>query len=450
MSWRRIRWGLLAWAAWAVASAAADRPSADAVRPWAEVRQESFDLVWTTVNEAYFDRKFGGVDWSAVRVRYLARLGEAEDKPALRALLQQMLGELHRSHFAILPREAAVFEPEERGRIGKVGATVTWTDGAVVVTEVQPESPAAKAGLKNGDVLRTVGGQDLAVLAEKLQRNAGWSAERSGRYLAQWAAHQLCGPVGERMEVEVADGQGEARALEVAPASHEGAWSEPMGSFPSWPVEVRHHMDADGVGYVAFNTFAREAFRDVRDFVLKLPADGALVIDLRGNPGGIAAMAPGLTGWLTDQPLWMGRMQMRQGVAQFTAFPQEGAFLGPVAVLIDGGSASTSEILAAGLQGAGRVRIFGERSAGQALPSAFVKLPMGDLFQFAMANIVTARGIPLEGTGVTPDEPVSRTRAELAAGRDAVLDAARAWLQGERGKKSARSRPADQSLSDKP
>lgn len=442
MSWRRFRWGLLAWAAWAVAGAAAEESAAAPERPWTEVRQESFDLVWRTVNEAYFDRKFGGVDWGAVRERYAARLDEAEDKPALRALLQRMLGELHRSHFAILPREAAVFTPKERDRIGKAGADIAWTEGAVVVTNVEREGPAEKAGLKHGDVLRAVGGQNLADLAAKVQRNSGWDAERAGRYVAQWAAHQLCGPVGKSMGVEVDRGQEEARAVELAPESHDGAWSEPIGSFPSWPVAVRQRMEPDGVGYVAFNTFARETFREVRDFVLKLPADGALVIDLRGNPGGLSAMAAGLTGWLTDHPLWLGQMQLRQGVMQFTAFPQEGAFLGPVAVLIDGASASTSEILAAGLQGAGRARIFGERSAGQALPSSFVRLPMGDLFQFAMADIVTARGVSLEGTGVTPDEPVQRTRAEVAAGRDAVLEAARAWLQGERGRSARPAAPS--------
>jgi len=449
MFWRRVRWGLLAWAAGAVGSAAAEQLAAEAERPWAEVRQESFDLVWKTVDEAYFDRKFGGVDWVAVRERYLARLAAAEDKPALRVLLQEMLGELHRSHFAILPREAAVFTPEERGRIGKVGADLAWTEGAVVVTNVQPDGPAAKAGLKNGDVLRSVAGRELAGLSEKLQQNTGWDAERAGRYVTQWAAHQLGGPVGEKMEVEVAGAAGEARAIDIAPESHRGAWSEPIGSFPSWPVEVRQRSESDGVVYVAFNTFAREAFREVRESVQKLPVDGALILDLRGNPGGIAGMAPGLAGWLTDRPLWFGRMQMRQGVMQFTAFPQEGAFLGPLAVLIDGSSASTAELLAAGLQSSGRARIFGERSAGQALPSAFVKLPMGDLFQFAMADIITARGVSLEGAGVTPDEPVQRTRAEVAEGRDAVVEAARVWLRTERAK-SAGQPLTGQSNSEKP
>ena len=107
-------------------------------------------------------------------------------------------------------------------------------------------------------------------------------------------------------------------------------------------------------------------------------------------------------------------------------------FAGPVAILIDHGSASTSEILAAGLQEAGRARVFGETSAGAALPSSFRVLPTGDLFQYAVGDMKTPGGKLLEGHGVEPDEVVHNTRADLAAGRDRVQDAARAWIRRER------------------
>jgi carboxyl-terminal processing protease len=127
-------------------------------------------------------------------------------------------------------------------------------------------------------------------------------------------------------------------------------------------------------------------------------------------------------------------MHMRQGHIGFTVSPQERAFLGPVALLIDSGSASTSEIMAAGLQEAGRARIFGESSPGAALPSNFKTLPTGDLFQYAIADLQTPNGILIEGRGVTPDELVPCTRADLAAGRDPALEAARRWLDRERRK----------------
>jgi carboxyl-terminal processing protease len=100
-----------------------------------------------------------------------------------------------------------------------------------------------------------------------------------------------------------------------------------------------------------------------------------------------------------------------------------------LAVLIDGGSASTSEILAGGLQDLKRARVFGTRSAGAALPSIIIKLPNGDGFQYANANYVSQSGKILEGVGVTPDVVVRHTRRALLSGRDAVVDAAMAWIR---------------------
>jgi carboxyl-terminal processing protease len=409
-------------------------PSAAPERPWAEVRQETFDVVWSTVNEAYFDTKFGGVDWPGMREKYRAQLEAAADKPALRALLQAMLGELQRSHFAIMPREAAVFTPAERVRIGTIGAEVAWLDDAVVITRLKPGGAAAVAGVKPGDAVRAIGGAEVEQVLQLVQREAGFERARAGQHLAFWVRSKFAAPVGSRLSVTLESVGGEPRTLEIESALHEGIWSEPVGNFPSFPLEVETRREPEGLTYLRFTVFARAAMADVRSCLLATPPGDALVLDLRGNPGGLTPMAPGITGWMSDRQLWLGRMQMRQGVMQFTAFPQEGAFTGPVAVLIDGGSASTSELMAAGLQATGRARVFGERSAGQALPSAFKQLPMGDLFQFAMADMITPFGKSLEGAGVTPDELVERRRADLAAGRDPVLEAARTWAFAERKK----------------
>ena len=100
----------------------AEEPAApEAGVKWADQRKETFEIVWKTVDEAYFDPTFGGVDWASVGEKYRARLETAEDKPALRKLLQSMIGELRKTHFSILPREMSVFTPQERSRVGTVG-----------------------------------------------------------------------------------------------------------------------------------------------------------------------------------------------------------------------------------------------------------------------------------------------------------------------------------------
>src|SRR5262249_33546338 len=104
-------------------------------------------------------------------------------------------------------------------------------------------------------------------------------------------------------------------------------------------------------------------------------------------------------------------------------------FLGPLAVLVDGCSASTSEIFAGGLQGLKRARVFGTRTAGAALPSLIELLPNGDRFQFAIANYVSVDGKVLEGAGVQPDQEVKPDRKALLSGCDPVVEAARQWIK---------------------
>lgn len=407
--------------------------AAEAAENWPELRGQTFHEVWQTVNEAYFDPTFGGVDWAAVREKYRAKLPEIADRAQLRGLLQAMLNELRRTHFSILPREAAVFAPEERTRIGTAGATFARVEGEVVVARVQPGSSAAQAGLKPGEVVRAVNGYSMAQLTARL-REAGLSETRSSFYLANYVTGWLRRPVGTEVRLEVADLAGAARDVTVTCGPHPGAWSEPLGNFPSQPIERTEERTADGLAYVAFNVFTPSLMKELRTFLRSLQPGDGLVIDLRGNGGGVTGMASGLSGWLTTREFSLGGMSLRQGYIGFPVFPQQGAFTGPVAILIDSGSASTSEILAAGLQEAQRARVFGEVSAGAALPSSFKTLPIGDLFQFAIADMKTPKGQVLEGRGVQPDEEVRPTRGGLAAGEDPVLAAAQAWLRRERGR----------------
>lgn len=395
---------------------------------WEALRAATFEEVWRTVNDSYYDPTFGGVDWGAVGERYRATLPGAADNEVLRKLLQSMLGELRQSHFSILPREMAVFAPEERGRVGAAGADVVYADGVVAVATVESDSAAQQAGLVPGDVVLQMGGVLLAPLEGWLERTEMPLARRS-YYLTQWVAGRLQGPVGSTLGLQVRGADGQVREVAVTFAHHAGLWSEPVGNFPSMPIRVRSWCDPDGVAYLRFNFFARESMKEVRSLLSQVPADGGLVIDLRGNAGGLAAMAAGISGWLSDRPFQLGTMHLRQGHLGYSVFPQPGAFLGPVALLIDSTSLSTSEIMAAGLQEAGRARIFGAASPGAALPSLFKSLPTGDKLQYAVADLQTPAGKLIEGRGVTPDEPVGVSVADLAAGRDPVLDAALRWLR---------------------
>ncbi len=104
-------------------------------------------------------------------------------------------------------------------------------------------------------------------------------------------------------------------------------------------------------------------------------------------------------------------------------------FAGPLAILIDGMSVSTSEIFAGGMQAIGRARVFGETSAGQALPAGTYQLPDGDVLMHVIADFRAPGGTRIEGRGVIPDVPVVPDRQRLLSGLDPVLDAAVQWIR---------------------
>jgi hypothetical protein len=201
-----------------------------------------------------------------------------------------------------------------------------------------------------------------------------------------------------------------------------------FGNLPEMRVYLESRALPDGAGYIRFNEFLDPGtivpkFQAALQEFAKAPG---IVLDLRGNPGGIGIMATGIAGFFIDKEGQMlGEMKTRDSTLKFVIFPRAETYAGPLAILVDGGSASTTEILAAGLRDLHRARIFGTRTAGAALPSDIVRLPNGDGFQYPQALYVSANGEVLEGAGVTPDEIVEPS----SSGRDLTLEAADAWIR---------------------
>ena len=144
-----------------------------------------------------------------------------------------------------------------------------------------------------------------------------------------------------------------------------------------------------------------------------------IVIDLRGNPGGVLTMIMGLSGHFLTEPLDLGTITTRDSTLKLVSNPRTvGAsgqpvkpFAGPVAILVDEGSYSASEIFSGGMQSIGRARIFGTHTAGGALPAVLERLPSGDVLQYAIGDFVTATGQRIEGRGVVPDQVVESSRS---------------------------------------
>ncbi len=471
--WWRAEWFvLLGLAAAATAAAQPPRQPADSA---ANPSLETFDFAWQRIADTFWDEDMAGVDWHAVRdeLRPLARDAGGADE--LRPVLRDMLSRLGQSHFGVLPGPGSAASREgspagsgagggalhvctpalARAVAGGGGSPLSdagpgfdfrFLDSAAVVTRVEPGSAAERAGLAAGLEVVRVGDQDLAPLARCLGLESA-DGPVAATLRSRVVEGLLYGRAGEPVTVEFADRDGSRRLLELERHHRPDAVEIAFGNLP--PVRYRFESEvvetpAGRVLAVRFNVWMLPV---VQAFGAALygdppagtaPFDGVL-IDLRGNPGGVGGTAIGVAGYLLDEPAELGRMVNRGSDFRFRVTPRRSSsggrrltpFAGPVAVLVDGGSASTSEIFAAGLQDHGRARIFGQPTMAAALPSVIERMPNGDLLMRAVADFVRPNGERVEGRPIAPDSPHPLTREGLAAGRDEPREAALAWIVSE-------------------
>lgn len=404
--------------------------------PLDRVWLDSFDKAWQIVNDTYYDASFNGLDWQAVRRELRPRVQAASTPDETRAVIREMIGRLRDSHFVLLPEGAAPSDKPVRDTSGNPGIDVRYQDGEPLVVAVEDSSPAKAVGVQPGWTIRSVDGEPLA---PALSRAAAAAGPRLGPFEAwRLMTERLRGPIGSSAHISFVDGNGSSREIRVERRAETGQ-PVTLGTFPTLHVRTaeRSLQSQSGarVGYIRFNVWLTPVDAFVARAVDAHRSDRGIVLDLRGNPGGLAAMLMGIAGQFVSERVSLGEMRSRDGTLQFFANPRrvspEGRsvapFAGRVAILVDGMTGSASECFAGGMQSIGRARLFGERSMGQALPALFDRLPSGDVLVHAYADFVTAKGARIEGTGVLPDVSVPWSRAALLSGRDAALDTATEW-----------------------
>ncbi|HVG29141.1 MAG TPA: S41 family peptidase [Pyrinomonadaceae bacterium] len=423
-------------------------------------REEAFEIVWQAVRDYHFDPHFGGVDWDAVRAEFAPRVAGARSDREAHFLLQQMLNRLGKSHFAVVPPESIPALPEDDGpdaegladEGGKARAkpsqqgldlTERLTHGvaidlriinrAAIVTRVEPGSNAERAGLRAGVVIRGVDGVPMSRVLREMDQAAAFQPALRHEQPAEILFEHFNGPAGTEVRISYLDARNVLRRAVVRREKLKGEMSPPLQSFPPQFVEFESKRLRGGVGYIRFNVFAIPVI-DKFCAALRGMADApGLVVDLRGNRGGVMGMIYGMGGLLADRDSIFGEMRTRQGGTIFRITPQRHHFKGAIAVLVDATTVSAGEMLASGLQESGRAVIVGERSAGSTLPSVAKELPTGAILQYAVADFVSAYGRVLEGQGVKPDIAARLDRRSLLSGRDPQLEAALAVVAGGGG-----------------
>jgi carboxyl-terminal processing protease len=356
----------------------------------------------------------------------------------VRGALRGMLARLNASHYAIIPGE--VYRPiaeQDDARSGNASAGITPVviGGKALVASVEPDSPAARAGVRPGMVLDSIGGDKVEPLLELegTLKNGALDDNQARRLVQKSVSGKLSGPAGKPLQLDVLDANGVAKHLEVERREPKGKLVR-FGNLPEQRIEFESRALPSGAGYIRFNEFLDPVslMPQVEAALKKFAKAPGIVLDLRGNPGGIGVMAMGIAGFFVDKSgQKLGEMKMRETTLKFVIFPRPEIYRGRLAILVDEGSASTTEILAQGLQDLQRARIFGTRTAGAALPSDIVRLPDGDGFQYAQASYTSEKGLVLEGNGVTPDVEIRQTQEALLDGHDLVIEAAEKWIASQ-------------------
>jgi carboxyl-terminal processing protease len=410
----------------------------------------TFDSAWSRINNTFYDPTFGALDWPGVRDELRPRAEAARSQQELRAVINEMTGRIGESHFGVIPQEAAdALSPEglrsgAEGPPSDAGFEMRLVEGALVVTRLREGGPAEAAGVRTGWTVTAIDDREAARWLASVERVEGEAARATATMYAVFgASSRLQGESGSAVRVRFVDGTGQAVEREIRRAPIPG---EPVrfGNLPTMLADVEHQRIPAGagcLGVIRFNVWMTPILDPFTSAMESLAGCQGVVIDLRGNPGGVAGMIMGTSGFFLPDTRPLGIMRTRGTEMRLVSFPRRTTragertepFAGPVAILVDGMSASTSELFAAGLQHHGRARVFGETSAGQALPAALVRLPNQDVLMHVLADYVLPDGTRIEGRGVVPDQPVPLTRADLLAGRDAPMEAALSWIRNARG-----------------
>lgn len=433
---------------------------ASAVQSDLAKRKESFQIVWQTVNELFYDPKFGGVNWVAVRERYEPLVAKSGSDREFHSLLQQMLNELHQSHFLVIPRDAIPkirsgtdpdhstggtadddsetdedldsvnYKIADRLLTG-IGIDLRVLEGSAVVTRVEPGSTAARAGLRPGFVIKRVGDRSLDQVIAEIERHPLWGSMIRPELPVFLVAGFINGDQTAPLRLAYLDARNRMRSISIRRERLKGEMSAAIGNLPSLYTEFEARRLPGGLGYIRFNAFVPSLMEKFCNALRTMKDAPGLILDLRGNQGGLLGMVGGLSGLLESTPTSMGSMQTRTGRIPLYVFPQTSPYSGPLVLLLDGSTQSAGEMFASGLQESGRAILIGERSAGNTLPSAIKKLPTGALFQYGFANFETPSGKPLEGAGVNPDLTVALSRGKLLRSGDPQLNAAIRRLRQE-------------------
>lgn len=306
------------------------------------------------------------------------------------------LGDPYTSFFN--PDQAQRFQQDLAGSFDGIGVEIGIKKDLLTVIAPLKGTPGQKAGLKSGDTIVKINGQDATNMT------------------ADEAVSIIRGPKATVVTLTIfRDGWDKTQDIKIV---------RDTIRVPSIEWSLK---DGD-VAYIQIYQFDESLSSDFESIALKILQSPAkkIVIDLRDNPGGYLEVAQNIAGWflqngqtVTIEDFGKGKVQQTyktQGNANFANYP--------VAVLINQGSASASEILAGALRDDRNVKLIGTKSFGKGCVQEVINLRGGSFLKITIANWLTPKGNSISDVGLTPDVKVDITDQDIQAKKDPQLDKA--------------------------
>ena len=350
-----------------------------------ESPKELVDEVWQLIDRHYVDATFNQVDWTAVRMDYLGRsYGNREEAyDAIREMLEQLEDPYTRF---MDPQEFRNMQIDTSGELTGVGIQISQDEETKDILVVAPieDTPAFDAGVRARDVIIAIDGEST----EGMDLNA--------------AVTRIRGPVGSsvtltmRRDDQLIDFEIKRARIEIHPVRY-----------------TYQSGEEGGIGYIRLTQFSANAAAEMRSAIQDLEEQDVIgyIMDLRSNPGGL------LYSSIDIARMWLENGNIvstvnRQGIVDEEAANNRALTTRPLVVLVDGGSASASEILSGALQDNERAVLVGTQTFGKGLVQSVRSLPDGSGIAITVAKYLTPSGRDINKLGIEPDILVELTEED--------------------------------------
>lgn len=354
-----------------------------------ESPKEIVDEVWNVVDRSYVDGTFNQVDWKAIRLQYLNR-NYSSKEDAYKAI-REMLKKLGDPYTRFMdPDEFKNMQIDTSGELTGVGIQLAADEKTKKLTVISPieGSPASAAGILSKDIITKIDGKST----EGMDVNK--------------AVTLIRGTAGTQVKLTIARGDRELEfpleraKIEIHPVVF-SAQKSPSG---------------DNIGYIRLRQFSANAAPEMRDAIQNLEKQqvSGYILDLRSNPGGLLYASVDIARmWIQDGGI-VSTVD-RQGESDRESGNRRALTDKPLVVLVDGGSASASEILSGALQDNKRATIVGTKTFGKGLVQSVRGLGDGSGMAVTIAKYLTPRGRDINKHGIDPDVVVELTEEQKQA-----------------------------------